>query len=220
LELPLALVIFGALLVVSLLSADKRWPAVFMFAKPATTLALLCVTGLPSHSRFGVLVVGALLLSALGDTALLHESRGFFLAGVFLFLLAHLGYTAAFVLGGGAGELRPQVFAGVGVMACASLWLLTRIWKGVDPMLRPAVFLYAVVITGMVGAAYLVLAGPWPSYIAVSITAGAVLFYLGDALLAWGQFGRPLRHSQALNLIFYWSGQLGLALAARWVGDG
>ena len=73
-ELPLALVIFGALALIALLTADGRWRWLFLFAKPATTLSLLLVTGMPSQDRFGVLVVGALLLSALGDTALLHDS--------------------------------------------------------------------------------------------------------------------------------------------------
>ncbi|HEY0715835.1 MAG TPA: hypothetical protein VGF45_24335, partial [Polyangia bacterium] len=75
-ELPLALLIYGALFAVSLITADGRWPTVFVFTKPATTLSLLLVTGLPANARFGVLVVGGLLLSALGDTALLHEGRG------------------------------------------------------------------------------------------------------------------------------------------------
>jgi hypothetical protein len=70
-ELPLALLIFGALALIALLTADGRWRWLFLFAKPATTLSLLLVTGMPSQDRFGVLVIGALLLSALGDTALL-----------------------------------------------------------------------------------------------------------------------------------------------------
>ena len=79
----------------------------FLFAKPATTLSLLLITGLPAQDRFGVLVVGALLLSALGDTALLHDGRGFFLAGLLLFLLAHAAFTSAFLLGGGRGPWIP-----------------------------------------------------------------------------------------------------------------
>jgi hypothetical protein len=69
----------------------------------------------------------------------------------------------------------------------------------------------------MVGAAYAVLAGPWPAYITVPITAGAVSFYLSDSLLAWSRFRHPLPLQQTLNLALYWTGLLGISLGARWV---
>jgi uncharacterized membrane protein YhhN len=219
-ELPLAFVIFGALVLVALLTADGRWPWLFLFAKPATTLSLLLVTGLPSHDRFGVLVVGGLLLSALGDTALLHDGRGFFIAGLLLFLLAHAGYTAAFLFGGGAGPVLSSALAGAAVIALASLWLLRKIWPGIEPGLGGAVAFYALAISTMVASAYVVLAGPWPTYITLPITAGAVSFYLSDALLAWTRFRHRLPLQQTLNLSLYWTGQLGIALAARWVAGG
>ena len=216
-ELPLALVIFGALLLVALLTADGRWPWLFMFAKPATTLSLLLVTGMPAHDRFGVLVVGALLLSALGDTALLHEGRGFFLAGLLLFLVAHGGFIAAFLLGGGLPTDFTGALVGQAVFVAASLWLLRRLWPGVEKGLRGPVVVYATAITIMVGAAYAVLGGPWPTYITLPITAGAVSFYLSDALLAWSRFRHPVPLQQTLNLALYWTGLLGISLGARWV---
>jgi alkenylglycerophosphocholine/alkenylglycerophosphoethanolamine hydrolase len=219
-ELPFALVIFGALVLVSLLTADGRWSSLFSITKPTTTLALLLVTGLPSDGRFGVLVVGALLLSALGDTALLHEGRGFFLAGIFLFLLAHLGYTGAFLLGGGAGPLVSPALAGLGVVTLSSIWLMRKIWPGVPAALKFPVALYGITITVMVASAYVMLAGPWPDRITIAIVAGAVSFYLSDALLAWSLFRHSLPNQQTLNLTFYWVGQLGIALGARWVSEG
>lgn len=219
-ELPLALVIYGALFAVSLLTADGRWPWLFLFAKPATTLSLLLITGLPASDRFGVLIVGALLLSALGDTALLHEGRGFFLAGLILFLLAHGAYTAAFLLGGGSGSWDGHGLVGFAVFGLASLWLVWRLWPGIDPPLRVPVALYAAAITLMVGGGYVVLAGPWPDYITIPLAAGAVSFYLSDALLAWSQFRHPLPQQQTLNLGLYWTGQLGIAVAARFVVGG
>jgi alkenylglycerophosphocholine/alkenylglycerophosphoethanolamine hydrolase len=219
-ELPLALVIFGALVLVSALSADGRWPSVFAFAKPATTLSLLLVTGLPSDDRFGVLVVGALLLSALGDTALLHEGQGFFLAGIFLFLLAHVAYGSAFLMGAGGLPIGSSVLIGGAVIAFASLYLVRRIWGGVSPGLRVPVLVYALAITLMVGASYVVLGGPWPTRIGIAVCGGAIAFYLSDALLAWGKFYQPVTNLQAIGLLFYWAGQLGIALGARWVGVG
>ena len=219
-ELPLALLVFGALALIALLTADGRWRWLFLFVKPATTLSLLLVTGVPSQDRFGVLVVGALLLSALGDTALLYESGGFFLAGLMLFLLAHAAFASAFLLGGGRGPLDPTALLGLVVMGLSSAWLLRRLWPRIEGALRGPVLLYGVAITVMVGAAYVLLAGPWPFYITVPITAGAVSFYLSDAILAWGRFREPLPMQQTVNLAFYWTGQLGIALGARWVAGG
>ena len=219
-ELPLALLIFGALAMIALLTADGRWRWLFLFAKPATTLSLLLVTGMPSQDRFGVLVVGALLLSALGDMALLHDSGGFFLAGLLLFLLAHAAFASAFLLGGGRGPFDPISLVGFGIMVLSSAWLLRRLWSRIDGGLRGPVLLYGVVITAMVGAAYVLLGGPWPFYITVPITAGAVSFYLSDAILAWGRFRHPLPMQQTVNLAFYWTGQLGIALGAHYVAGG
>jgi uncharacterized membrane protein YhhN len=219
-ELPLALVIYGALFAVALLTADGRWPWLFLFAKPATTLSLLLVTGLPASDRFGVLVVGALLLSALGDTALLHEGRGFFIAGLILFLFAHAAYTAAFLLGGGRGPWVSHGLVGLVVFGLASIWLVRHLWPGIERSLRMPVALYATAITLMVAGGYVVLAGPWPDYITIPLAAGAVSFYLSDALLAWTQFRQPLPQQQTLNLGLYWTGQLGIAVAARFVVGG
>jgi uncharacterized membrane protein YhhN len=179
-ELPVALLIFGALALIALLSADGRWRAVFVFAKPATTLALLLVTGAPSQDRFGVLVVGAILLCALGDTALLYDGAGFFMAGLLLFLLAHGAYTAAFLLGGGRGPLDPTALVGLAVISLATAWLVRKLWPHIGRGLRGPVLLYALAISLMVGAAYVLLGGPWPSYVTFPITAGAVSFYLSD----------------------------------------
>jgi uncharacterized membrane protein YhhN len=220
-DLTISLVVFGALLAVALLSADRRLSPVFTMVKPFVTLSLLLVTGLPRGNRFTLLMVLGLLFSAIGDAALLNDTRGFFLAGVGFFLIAHLAYTAAFVWGGGAAPLSTaSPWLGVAVMTAATLWLMRRIWAGVTPGLKVAAGVYAVAVTVTAAAAFWVLAGPWPEPIGLAVTAGALLFYCGDSILAWDKFHGRLRHGQTLNLAFYWVGQLGLALAARWVGSG
>jgi len=219
-ELAQASIIFGGLALVALTSADGRWPRLFWIAKPATTLSLLLVTSFPWHDRFGVFIMGALVLSALGDGALLSEGKGFFLSGLLLFLLAHGFIIAAFVAGGGRGILLSSALSGVAVFSFATVWLLRKLYPSIEPALRFPVLIYAATITVMVCAAYVVLEGPWPTYITLPITAGAVAFYLSDALLAWGMFRRGIRNQQSLNLSLYWTGQFGLAVAARFVGGG
>ncbi|HEY0707856.1 MAG TPA: lysoplasmalogenase [Polyangia bacterium] len=219
-ELFLPLLTYGVLFAVSLITADGRWPSLFVFTKPATTLSLLLVTGLPANDRFGVLVVGAILLSALGDTALLHEGRGFFVTGLLLFLCAHGSYTFAFLSGGGRAPWASSALVGGAIFFAATGWLLYQIWPGIERGLRFPVMVYGLAITVMVSAAYLVLAGPWPDYISVPLAAGAVSFYLSDALLAWTHFRQTLPQQQTLNLGLYWTGQLGIAVATRFVVGG
>jgi uncharacterized membrane protein YhhN len=215
-ELSLALPLFGALVAAALVSLEAKRPIFFCFAKPAATLSLLLVTGIPVHDRFGALVVVGLGFSALGDVALLSERVEAFLLGLLLFLVAHLGYTAAFLGGGKAGPLASPGLVGFGVVGAASIWLLARLWPGIDRPLRVPTLLYCLAITAMVGSAYLVLAGPWPERLGLAAVAGALLFYLSDAVLAWNRFRDPLPHGQSICLALYWAGQLGIALAARW----
>ncbi len=135
-------------------------------------------------------------------------------------MLAHAAFTSAFLLGGGRGPFDPTALVGLAVMTLATTWLLRRLWPRVDGGLRAPILLYGLAITVMVGAAYVLLGGPWPFYVTVPITAGAVSFYLSDAILAWGRFRQPLPMQQTMNLAFYWTGQLGIALGAHYVAGG
>lgn len=215
-QLSAALSLFVGTALVALVAAQGRLPAVFTLAKPAATLSLLLVTGLPTNAGlFPQLMVAGILLSALGDAALLHDGRGFFLAGLGLFLLAHVGYTVAFLAGGGAAPIVSTALLGAAVFLASTAWLLRRIWAGVDPALRAPVAVYGLAITLMVASAYLVLGGPWPARVGELVAAGAVLFYVSDALLAWSLFHARFPQHQTINLVFYWAGQAGLAVATR-----
>jgi len=131
---------------------------------------------------------------------LLYDGAGFFMAGLLLFLLAHGAFTSAFLLGGGRGPLDPIALLGLGVILVASAYLVYKLWPHIGRGLRGPVLLYALAISLMVGAAYVLLGGRWPSYVTFPITAGAVSFYLSDAILAWNRFraGRSAA-SSALN---------------------
>ncbi len=214
--LSFALIAFGVLVGAALLGAEGRRPLLFAVAKPAATLSLLLVTGLPGDDRFGGLIAAGLAFSALGDAALLSERQEAFLTGVLLFLVAHVGYTAAFVAGGKAGPLLSPALVGFAALGPGAVWLLGRLLPGLHGAMRGAILVYGAAITAMVGSSFFVLAGPWPERVGVAAVAGAVLFFIGDALLAWSRFRAPFPHSQSANLAFYWSGQLGIALAARW----
>jgi uncharacterized membrane protein YhhN len=213
-----ALPIFLALVALALYALGKGSTFLFGFTKPIATLSLLLVSGIPMHDRFGALIVVGLAFSALGDIALLSERTDAFLLGLILFLVAHLGYAAAFLGGGKTGLVvaSASALAGFAVVAAASTWVIAQLWPNIDRGLRMPALAYTVAISVMVGASYLVLAGPWPERLGIAAVTGAVLFYLSDVVLAWNRFRSPVPRGDAFALGLYWAGQLGIALAARW----
>jgi uncharacterized membrane protein YhhN len=213
-EGPLAL--FAVAVATALAGAEGRRPILFAIAKPLATLALVGVTG-TSGSPTVVLILMGLVLSAVGDLALVFEHPVAFLTGLFVFLLAHLGYAAAFLLTGGAGPLWTPL-VGVVVFGGASGWMVKRLWGAAGRGMRLPLLIYAAAISAMVASAFSTLAGGWPPAAAASAATGALLFYFSDCNLAWTRYLGSYRRSQIVTLVLYWSGQLGIALAARWVG--
>lgn len=211
----LALVVFAILAVVGLISAEDRGPRTYAIAKPLTTLSLLLVTGWPAGG-FGTAIVAGLVLSVVGDIALLRQQEPrYFVVGLGAFLLAHLAYAAAF-LGPGGARVSAAMGLGIVLAAIGAGALLRHIWSGVGAGLKVPVVAYGVVISGMVGAASAFFAGTSPVDVRAAALAGAVLFYFGDTLLALGLFGKPFPLRQTASMALYWAGQLGFALAARW----
>jgi uncharacterized membrane protein YhhN len=54
----------------------------------------------------------------------------------------------------------------------------------------------------------------WIPIDALTICAGAALFFLSDAILAWNKFVSPIRYGRLMNMASYHLGQLLIALAA------
>jgi alkenylglycerophosphocholine hydrolase len=147
------------------------------------------------------LVVAGLVMSLVADVVI--ESS--FLAGLAIFLLAHVAYVAAFVARTSEPRLAlalPFVLWGVIVLA--------RLWPGLGPMRGP-VIVYAALICAMMwrAAATVGLPGGWTAL------AGALLFAASDTLLALDRFHRPLPHARVWVMGLYWSGQFLIALSAR-----
>lgn len=210
----IALVLFLAVAAAALGCADGRRPRLFAALKPLATLLLLPVAGLPA-APLGPAVAFAIVLSALGDAALNHKHRrAWFLGGMGCFMLAHGAYVTAFLFGGGA---RATIVAAAATVAAGAgvAGLLRRLWAGIHPALKIPCVAYGVVIVAMVGSASTLLGGPWPRSTGAAALGGAALFYCGDVALALALFGRPFRHAQVVSMGLYWSGQLGIALAAR-----
>ncbi len=161
--------------------------------------------------RYAALLLGGLTLSLGGDLALLFkESRSLFLAGLLLFLSAHLFYAAAFIQLSGFHS-RDLVITGTvfvpGALAVALLW------NGLGALKFPAAA-YLLAITFMLSRAAALLFSPAvPPVQAWLAFLGAALFWLSDLVLAVNRFRTKLTYYPA-NLAIYYAGQLLIALSA------
>ena len=162
-------------------------------------LAVWVAAGARSTSAW--LVVFGLVISMIADVVI--ESS--FLAGLAVFLLAHLVYIAAFA----ARTRTPRLALALPFVAWGVI-VVARLWPGLGPM-RVPVLVYAVAICAMMwrAAATVGLPGGWTA------VAGAVLFAASDTLLALDRFHRPIPHVRVSIMALYWAGQALIALSAR-----
>jgi alkenylglycerophosphocholine hydrolase len=191
----------------ALVGAEKKIAWLHIVFKPLTTLLLLAVVGTP-ETTFARWIVAGILLSAVGDVALLWDSNRAFIVGLAAFLLAHIAYVIAFL---GVAVWSPHVAVVAVFVTASSLLLLRATWKGAAGM-HAATIAYAVVISAMVVSAWATVGGPIA--MAPAAAVGAVLFYISDSSLALNRFRRPIPHIAMLAIGVYWLGQLGIAIAA------
>ncbi len=218
--LPLLVVTVPTLIWAEMREA-RRWVYV---TKPLSTLLVIAAAALsllsPSASplyTWGVLV--GLLLSLGGDVALMLPGDRAFLAGLVLFLLAHVAYIVTFTavaLAQSPVSLRAVSPLSALAIAGVSLALYRFLADGLGPMKGP-VIAYTLVISLMVNRAFAIAASPAVAPAAAWMVAlGAVSFYVSDAMLAVNRFGHPYRFHH-LSLAFYYGGQYLIALAAGYM---
>ncbi len=152
-------------------------------AKPLTLVALvLAASKLDVHDTSAqTAVVVALVFSLGGDILLMLPGERFFVFGLGSFLLAHVAYVVAFWI---SGVSAPAFLVGILLVAVAMVVLGRRIISGVaagpDSSLVAPVAVYIGMISLMVASAI-------GTTDALAI-AGATLFYVSDALIAWTRF--------------------------------
>lgn len=171
-------------------------------AIPALSLALLVLLRLDGKHR--VLLAAALVFSAGGDIVL-SSGEAFFVAGLGLFLVAHLCYIGAFALDRAYQPARLGVLLGVVAVAITmAVFLAPRLGD-----MRVPVLVYIAVITGMVITATLNTRGGW------LLIVGALLFLLSDATIAVNRFLVEAPHPAASYIIMptYYGAQYCIAMA-------
>lgn len=184
--------------------ARVQWPL-----KALTSGLFLLVAWLRAPvSAYDAGIVAGLVLSFVGDMALVRQERRWFLAGLVAFLLAHVSYTAAFVTLTGGWSL-PAADLAVILTVSAVVYLHFRPHLGA--MHRPVVA-YMVVITAMLAAAWGVALARQDGF-GWQVAAGATLFYLSDIAVARRRFTPGAGFgTRAVGLPAYYAGQFLLAL--------
>ena len=185
--------------------------------KPLTTALLLAgaaALGRDAPDARAVLTVAALAFSLAGDVFLmLPQDR--LLPGLGAFLAAHLAYVAAFNTAPPPVAPAAVSFLAVGAVTLAVVLRVRRglLQSGRARLLAP-VAAYAAAISLMVASALVTWARPeWPASRSALATAGALLFYASDGLIAWNRFVRPLGRAVLAVMVTYHAGQVALVLA-------
>lgn len=182
--------------------------------KPISTLLVIAVAVLSllsagARPEFSYWVIGGLVLSLVGDVALMLRSNRWFLIGLVFFLLAHIVYAIGFSLFNG---FHPQDAICGAVLLVFGASVVAYLWPGLGSMKMP-VLAYVLVILFMVDRALSGFFGTTFSQTqAWLLGLGAVFFMLSDLLLAVNRFRRPFR-AEPLGLFLYYSGQLLIALS-------
>lgn len=213
---PFAL-FYGALTLCHLLILYFGYDTLHLIVKPMFMPVLMFMLYRAVQNKkdsFYRLMQFGLLLSWFGDIALMldRDNPLYFIAGLSCFLLAHLGYTAAFV-----GNIRQSVKPfnwgkAAGVAAIFGVFtgaFFFQMKDGLAEMYVP-VLAYTLVITAM-GIAAALRHGHTHSTDFNLIVVGAVLFILSDCVIAWNKFVVDFPHDQVLNMSLYLSGQFLLA---------
>lgn len=187
------------------------------FAKPGVMVALLLWVGVQGgFSGQMIWFALGLFFSLWGDVFLMLPKEQF-IAGLVAFLLGHLAYLVGFNASLPPANL-PSVLMAVGVGVTAA-----RLYRGIaagllrskQVSLRTPVLAYCVVLSLMLLSALLTLVrAEWETGAALLASAGALLFFISDALLAWNKFVTPLPNGRMAVIVTYHIGQILIALGA------
>jgi uncharacterized membrane protein YhhN len=181
--------------------------------KPISTIlviivCLLSLADAGSFVPFTLSILFGLLFSFGGDLALMFQDKPTpFRIGLVLFLLAHVIYGSAFVFFAGPVAQLPLVsalFFGLGT----AIYLL--LLPGLGNM-KASVGVYVLIISFMAAAAVSTLYSPKiTAATAILVTAGSLLFYVSDVILALNRFRLPMKYNR-LSLVPYYVGQFMIA---------
>ncbi len=207
------------LLILTFLAAILDWYAVYKgwkkleyFLKPVTMMLLFGWLVGATGGLHGITIwfgIG-LIFSMAGDIFLMLP-REQFIAGLVAFLLAHVAYIIGF-----NASLPPFTALGllfVIVVAVIGRGLYVKIAAGLEEKnlitLQKPVLAYTVVIAVMlISALFTISRMEWSLNAALTVSLGAALFMLSDAILALNKFVKPIKNGRVMNMAAYHLGQI------------
>ena len=159
-----------------------------------------------NSSRNRIVILMALLFSWIGDVALMFDEKFpfLFMIGLGAFLLAHVNYIYAMIkTGDRIKSIDKEAWVGGPFIVLYGVALLMILWPQLGN-LRIPVFVYALVLMAMGGAAFIrkVKEGYY------LVLLGAILFILSDSMLAVNKFIQPIENSGLLIMSTYMFAQL------------
>ncbi len=184
----------------------SRRDSIETVAKPLVMVLLVAAVVAGNPVTAATLVAIALTFSAVGDVLLLPRVD-MFVGGLTAFLLAHMVFVAAFVVGGDGVSMVPLLL-GLGLAVATFVLLGQRIIKAAharEPALRGPVAVYVVVLCCM-------LVGGFSTGSTVA-ASGAAFFAASDGVLGWNRFVTRFSYGRIATHVPYHVGQ---ALIALW----
>ena len=198
----IVLTALGAAAVAALVWSEHRGNRFRLAAKPAASACFIAIalTAGAMDSTYGRWVLVALILSAVGDVALLGRSILAFMLGLGSFLLGHVAYVIAFAA---RGIQWPAALVAAAVLAGPALVLIRWLWPHVPKKMQPPVAAYASIISVMVATAVGTVAFEGDG----RILAAAVAFYCSDLAVARDRFVAPGPINRLWGLPLYYAAQ-------------
>ncbi len=207
------------LLILAFLAAILDWYAVYKgwkkleyFLKPVTMVLLFgwligATGGLNGITLwFGI----GLIFSLAGDIFLMLPKEQF-IVGLVAFLLAHVAYIIGF-----NASLPPFTALGLFfaiIVVAIGKELYVKIAAGLEEKdliaLKIPVLAYTAVIAVMlISALFALFRADWSLNAALTVSLGAALFMLSDAILALNKFVKPIKNGRVMNMAAYHLGQI------------
>jgi uncharacterized membrane protein YhhN len=157
---------------------------------------------------YAKLILGALVLCAIGDVLLLSRASTAFLAGLVSFLAGHVTLAVAF---GTLGLQRGWVPAALFVLGALGARVIAWLLPHVEQSMKLAVLAYCAAISVMVALAF----GAYGHGAPRLIPVGALLFYLSDLSVARDRFVKPAFVNRLWGLPLYYTSTVLIAWSAR-----
>jgi uncharacterized membrane protein YhhN len=211
------IIIVLILAVIDWVAADRKIKLLEYIAKPATMLALLGWIGLQTGWGGAMLWFSLGAFFCLAGDVFLMIPRDMFIFGLLSFLLGHICYIVG--LNNAAPLINLWGVFLVVLLMLFLLWLYPKLSRGLAEKgkqgLKVPVLVYSIVISLMVYSALMTWTRTgWPAAAALLVSAGAVLFFASDSMLAWDRFLKPLSHARLRVMVTYHLGQIGIIVGA------